>query len=56
MKPKNHYNRMEWGGAFWEDGYFVRTVGDKVTSETIKKCIEYHRHEEKTAKQLEFDF
>ena len=44
------------GGEFWEDGYFVRTVGDKVTSETIKKYIEYHRHEEKTPKQLEFDF
>lgn len=34
-------------GEFWEDGYFVRTVGDKVTSETIKKYIQYHRHEEK---------
>ena len=45
-----------WGGEFWEDGYFVRAVGDKVTSETIKKYIEYHRHEEKTPKQLEFDF
>ena len=42
-----------WGGEFWEDGYFVRTVGDKVTSETIKKYIEYHRHEEKTPNQLE---
>jgi putative transposase len=45
-----------WGGEFWEDGYFVRTVGDKVTSETIKNYIRYHRHEEKTPKQLEFDF
>jgi len=45
-----------WGGEFWEDGYFVRTVGDKVTSETINKCIKYHRHEEKTPTQLEFDF
>ena len=35
-----------WGGEFWEDGYFVRTVGDKVTSEIIKKYIKYHRHEE----------
>ena len=34
----------------------VRTVGDKVTSETIKKYIQYHRHEEKTPKQLRFDF
>ena len=45
-----------WGGEFWEDGYFVRTVGDKVTSETIKKYIKYHRHEEKTPTQLELDF
>jgi putative transposase len=48
--------RELWGGEFWEDGYFVRTVGDKVTSETIKKYIQYHRHEEKTPKQLGFGF
>ena len=48
--------RELWGGEFWEDGYFVRTVGDKVTSDTIKKYIQYHRHEEKTPNQLEFDF
>ena len=48
--------RELWGGEFWEDGYFVRTVGDKVTSDTIKRYIQYHRHEEKTPKQLEFDF
>ena len=33
-----------WGGEFWEDGYFVRTVGDKVTKDIIKKYIEYHKH------------
>ena len=48
--------RELWGGEFWEDGYFVRTVGDKVTSEMIKNYIRYHRHEEKTPKQLELDF
>lgn len=42
-----------WGGEFWEDGYFVRTVGDKVTRDMIKKYIEYHKHEEKTPTQLE---
>ena len=41
-----------WGGQFWEDGYFVRTVGDKVTKEIIKKYIEYHQHREKTPQQL----
>ena len=48
--------RELWGGEFWEDGYFVRTVGDKVTRETIKHYIRSHRHEEKTPQQLEFDF
>ena len=45
-----------WGGQFWEDGYFVRTVGDKVTSETIKKYIQYHRHSESVPSQLELSF
>ena len=48
--------RELWGGEFWEDGYFARTVGDRVTRETIKRYIQYHRHEEKTPKQLAFDF
>ncbi len=48
--------RELWGGEFWEDGYFVRTVGNKVTSETIRNYIRYHRHLERTPKQLEFDF
>jgi len=34
-----------WGGEFWEDGYFVRTVGDKVTADLIKRYIRYHRDE-----------
>ena len=42
-----------WGGEFWEDGYFARTVGDKVTAEVIRKYIRYHREQEYTLKQLE---
>ena len=34
-----------WGGELWEDGYFVRTVGDKVTADLIKRYIQYHRDE-----------
>ena len=26
-----------WAGEFWSDGYFVRTVGDKVTSDLIRQ-------------------
>lgn len=33
-----------WAGEFWSDGYFVRRVGDKVTSELIRQYIKYqHR-------------
>ena len=42
-----------WGGEFWEDGYFVRTVGDKVTAEVIRKYIRYHREQEKSPNQLD---
>jgi len=42
-----------WGGELWEDGYFVRTVGDKVTAEVIRKYIQYHREQEKSPTQLE---
>jgi putative transposase len=48
--------RKLWGGEFWEDGYFVKTVGDKVTSETIKNYMRYHKHEEKSPEKLQFDF
>ncbi len=44
--------RQLWGGEFWEDGYFARTVGDQVTAEVIKKYIRYHRHEEHQGSQL----
>ena len=40
-----------WGGKFWSDGYFVRSVGDKVTSEVIRRYIKYQQQE-----QLSFGF
>ena len=39
-----------WGGEFWSDGYFVRSVGDKVTFEIIRRYIKYHQ-----AEQMHFD-
>ena len=35
-----------WTGEFWSEGYFVRSVGDKVTTDIIRKYIEYQTHEE----------
>lgn len=44
--------RELWGGEFWEDGYFARTVGgDQVTKDLIKKYIQYHRQHEHTLRQ-----
>jgi putative transposase len=40
-----------WGRELWSDGYFVRSVGDKVTSEVIRRYIKYHQQE-----QLSFEF
>ena len=28
-----------WGGELWNDGYFVRSVGDEVTAEVIRRYI-----------------
>lgn len=44
--------RQLWGGEFWEDGYFVRTVGDQVTAEVVKRYIQYHRHDERDGGQF----
>ena len=37
-----------WAGEFWSDGYFVRSVGDKVTADIIREYIEYQAHEEES--------
>ncbi len=34
-----------WAGELWGDGYFVRSVGDQVTSEVIRRYIEYQVQE-----------
>ena len=39
-----------WAGEFWSDGYFVRTVGDQVTTELIRRYIRYQHREH--SKQL----
>jgi putative transposase len=44
--------RRLWSGELWEDGYFARTVGDRMTSEVIKKYIKHHRELEQEPTQL----
>ncbi len=47
--------RQLWGGEFWQDGYFARTVGDKVTAEVIKRYIQHHRDEKENPQLSLFD-
>ncbi|MCW5785870.1 MAG: IS200/IS605 family transposase [Nitrospirales bacterium] len=45
---KKHLRKQE----FWEDGYFVWTVGDAVTAAVVQRYIQYHWHEEHEVEQL----
>jgi len=47
-----HLSHLLWNRQLWIDGYFMRTVGDKVTAEVIKRYIQY-QHE---AQQLKLEF
>ncbi|MGO9951684.1 MAG: IS200/IS605 family transposase [Dissulfurispiraceae bacterium] len=41
-----------WSGQLWEDGYFARTVGDRMTRQIVEKYIRHHRKEEQGPAQL----
>ena len=41
-----------WGGKLWEEGYFARTVGDRMTREVVEKYIQHHRVIEQGPAQL----
>jgi putative transposase len=42
-----------WTGEMWEDGYFARTVGDRMTRDVIEKYIVQHRELEQGPAQLD---
>ena len=44
-----------WAGELWNDGYFVRSVGDNVTADIIRKYIEYQVHEENSSQLKMFE-
>jgi putative transposase len=41
-----------WAREFWSDGYFVMSVDDKVTTEIIRRYIEYQTHAENSSQLL----
>ena len=32
-----------WSGELWEDGYFVRTIGDRMTRSVIEAYVKNHK-------------
>ena len=44
-----------WAGELWNDGYFVRSVGDNVTADIIRKYIKYQSHEDTPSQLTMFD-
>ena len=44
-----------WADELWNDGYFVRSVGDKVTADIIRKYIKYQSHEDSPSQLTMFD-
>ena len=44
-KVFEEYPKMKeklWGGHLWEQGYFARTFGEKITDDVIRRYIEKH--------------
>ena len=38
--------KLMWSGKIWNEGYFVRSIGDKVTADVIRKYIQYQKSED----------
>src|SRR5215475_7046157 len=41
-----------WAWQLWEDGYFARTVGDKVTADVLRRYIRQHQGDMGRPRQL----
>lgn len=37
--------RTHWGGKLWADGYYVGSAGEHVTSDLIRRYVEYQERE-----------
>jgi len=40
-----HVKKQLWGGEFWSDGYFVSTVGQQESEETVRNYVRQQGHE-----------
>ena len=46
FKRAPEVKKQLWGGEFWSDGYYVSTVGQKGSEETIRKYVKEQGKEE----------
>ena len=44
--------RKLWAGELWEDGYFARTVGSRMTRDIIERYIQHHQQLQQGPAQL----
>ena len=44
-----------WAHELWNDGYFVRSVGDQVTADIIRKYIEYQTQQNSASQLIMFE-
>ncbi len=47
--------KLMWSGKIWNEGYFVRSMGDKVTADVIKKYIQYQKREDSSKQTKMFE-
>ena len=55
FKEFSKIRKRLWAGKLWNDGYSVRSVGDKVTADIIRKYIKYQSHEDHPSQLTMFD-
>ena len=55
FKKFPNLRKQLWAGELWSDGYFVRSLGEKVAADIVRKYIEYQTHEDKSSQLCMFE-
>jgi len=40
-----HLKRKLWGGEFWSDGYFIASLGQQESEETVRNYVKQQGHD-----------
>jgi putative transposase len=52
FRRKPSIRKALWGGEFWTDGYYVATVGERASWDTVEKYIQKQGKQKSEVKQL----